>query len=144
MEKFIGGDSKCIYIYNSDHVGLSAMFIIDSRTVSIFWAHALSTIPLHFRAGSHGVPSPIHVSKSQHGGKVPTCEPQVFSGIWHNIIIVGSWLFYAKTLAWLGLSVGSSFLLDPTCNTSSKPHVQEMLPCRHLCHSWELGFVTSC
>ena len=23
------------------------------------------------------VPSPTHVSKSQHGGKVPTCEPQV-------------------------------------------------------------------
>jgi hypothetical protein len=28
------------------------------------------------RAGSHEVPSPTHVSKSQRGGKVPTFEPQ--------------------------------------------------------------------
>ena len=27
------------------------------------------------RAGSHGVPSPTNISKSQHGGKVPTLEP---------------------------------------------------------------------
>ena len=28
------------------------------------------------RVDSHGVPSPTHVSKSQHGGKVPTFEPR--------------------------------------------------------------------
>ena len=26
--------------------------------------------------------TPTHVSKSQHGGKVPTCEPQVTTKIW--------------------------------------------------------------
>ena len=28
------------------------------------------------RAGSHGISSPTHVNKSQHGGKGPTFEPQ--------------------------------------------------------------------
>ena len=44
------------------------------------------------RAGSHGsqVPSPTHVSKSQHGGKVPTFEPQETIKIWLIIIKVGS------------------------------------------------------
>ena len=37
------------------------------------------------RAGSHGVPSPIHVTKSPHGGKVPTFET---IEIWLIIIIV--------------------------------------------------------
>ena len=31
---------------------------------------------MQFRASSHGVPSHTHISKSQHGGKVPTSEPQ--------------------------------------------------------------------
>ena len=42
-----------------------------SRAFSLVWEVALS-----LRARSHGVPSPIHVNKLQHGGKVPTFEPQ--------------------------------------------------------------------
>ena len=38
------------------------------------------------RAGSHGVPSPTHVSKSYHGGHVPTFEPQKIIKLWLIII----------------------------------------------------------
>ena len=30
----------------------------------------------YLRVGSHGVPSPTNVNKSQHGDKCPTFEPQ--------------------------------------------------------------------
>ena len=32
--------------------------------------------PQAIRAGSHGIPSPTHVNKSQHGGRVRAFEPQ--------------------------------------------------------------------
>ena len=39
--------------------------------------HRYSTMLVRMlRAGSHGVPSLTYVSKSQHGGKVPTFEPR--------------------------------------------------------------------
>ena len=38
--------------------------------------------------------------------------------------------------------VGSSCLLDPTLNTSPKHHLQKALPCRHPCHTWDLGLGT--
>ena len=88
------------------------------------------------------VPSPTHVCKFQHGGKVLTCEPQVTTKMWLIILKVGLSLFYAKIFAGLGLRVGYSFFLDPTCNTSPKPHLQKALPGRHPCHSWDLGFGT--
>jgi hypothetical protein len=65
------------------------------------------------RASIHEVPSPTHVSKSQHGGKVPTLEPQTIIKIWLIIIKVGSWLFYDKTFTGLALRVGFSLMLDP-------------------------------
>ena len=40
------------------------------------------------RVGSHKVPSLTHVSKSQHGAKVPTCEIQVITKIWFIVIEV--------------------------------------------------------
>ena len=43
--------------------------------------------PIHI--GSQ-VPSPTHVSKFQHGGKVPTSEPQQTIKIWFIIITVKS------------------------------------------------------
>ena len=51
------------------------------------------------RAGSHGsqVPRPTHVSKSQHGGKVPTFEPQETITIRFVFIKVAS-LFYANNI----------------------------------------------
>ena len=48
------------------------------------------------KASSHGAPSPIHVTESQHGGKVPTLELQQIIKIWLIIIKVRPWLFYAK------------------------------------------------
>ena len=42
------------------------------------------------KTSTHRVPSATHVSKSQHGGKVPTCEPQVIIEIWLIIIKIGS------------------------------------------------------
>ena len=89
-------------------------------------------------------PSATHVSKSQHRSKVPTCEPQLTTKIWLNIIQVKSWLYYAQIFAQLGLSVGCSFWLNPTRNTSPKPHLQKVLPCRHPCHCWDLGLGTLC
>ena len=35
-----------------------------------------------------------------------------------------------------------SFLLDPTRNTSPKHDLKKVLPCRHPCHSWDLGLGT--
>jgi hypothetical protein len=63
------------------------------------------------------LPNATLVSKFQHGGKVPTFEPQETLKIylWFTFIEVGSCLFYAKhTFSELVLRVGSSFLLDPT------------------------------
>ena len=62
--------------------------------------HKKWRIVLTLWAGSHGsqVPSPIHVSKSQHEGKVSTFEPQETIEIWFLFIKVGSWLVYAKSL----------------------------------------------
>jgi hypothetical protein len=50
-------------------------------------------LPKHIiRAGTHGsqVSSPTHVTKSQHGGKVPTFELQEIIRIWLTIIKIGS------------------------------------------------------
>ena len=49
-----------------------------------------------------------------------------------------------KIFAWLVLRVGSNLLLDPTLNTSPKPHLQKVLPCGHPCHTWDLGLGTLC
>ena len=58
---------------------------------------------------------------------------------WFISIKVRSWLFYANFLWDFLLRVESSFLLDPTLNTSSDPHLQRVLPCRHYCHYLGLG-----
>ena len=90
------------------------------------------------------VPSPTHVSKSQHGCKVPTFEPQEPIKIWLINIKFISHLFYAKILSRHLLRVGSRFLLDPILNTSPKPHLQKVLPCRHPCRTWDLGLGIPC
>ena len=82
-------------------------------------------------------PLPTDVRKSQQGCKVPTFESQETIKIWLIIMKVGSWLFYAWIFAWLVSRVGSSFLLNPTLNTSHKPHLHKVLPCRHPCHTWD-------
>ena len=83
---------------------------------------------LYLSAGSHRVPSPTHVSKSQHGGQVSTCEPQVTTEIWLTIIGVGSCLFHTISR-----------------DTSAKPHLQKiLLSFRHPCCSWDLGLGTLC
>ena len=57
-------------------------------------------------------------SQVQRGGKVSTCEPRVITRIWFTIIKVGSWSCHAQIFAGLMLRAGSSFLLNPTRNTS--------------------------
>ena len=44
----------------------------------------------------------------------------------------------------LGLELRDGFLLNPSLNTSPKPHLQRMLPCSHPCHSWDLGLGNLC
>ena len=90
------------------------------------------------------VSSPTHVSKSQHGGKVSTFEPQDIIKTWLTIIEGRSSLFYAKLFVGLMLGVGSSFLLNPTLDTSAKSHLQKVLSYRHPCHTWNLGLGTTC
>ena len=85
----------------------------------------------------YGVPKPVHVSKSQHGGKLPTSYPQEMI---NNLYIYIGYLslsriliIYAKVFAKLVLSVGSNILLNPTLNTSPKPHLRKVSPCRFPC-----------
>ena len=109
-------------------------------------AYLFSMINLHLRASSHELPSPTRVSKSQPGSKVPTFEHEKIIQTIHiqiiqtlNFIKLGFWLIYAQMFASLGLRVGSSFLLDPTLNTSPKTHVQNIGVM-----SYKLGFRTPC
>jgi hypothetical protein len=96
-------------------------------------------LSLGLRAGSHGVPSPTHVSKAKHAGKVPTIEPQQTLKVWFTSIKIRSWLFYAKNSQDLYWELGLAFLLEPTLNIRPEPHLQKVLPCRHPCHTWDLG-----
>jgi hypothetical protein len=79
------------------------------RTWDPMWTRPLGLVHM----GSQ-VPNPTHVSKSQHGGNIPTIEPQETIKIRLTIIEVESSLFHAKTFMGLVLRVGSNFLLDPT------------------------------
>jgi hypothetical protein len=92
----------------------------------------------HLRSSSHEDPRPTHVSKSQRGGQVPTFEPsrKHESRVNYHENLIFDDFFNAKMLEGLKLRVGSRFLLDPTLNTSPKPHLQEVLPCRHPSHTW--------
>ena len=140
--------------------------------------HTFASFPLFYGSfwvktklvflGSHGVPSPTHVSK------VPTFEHKGTIKIWSVIIKVG-WILihfmqtylrdfmtlfelnvgkysteYCQShitllCIWIMLcvlSVRSNFLLDPTLNTSPRPCLQKVLPCRHPCHTCDLGLGT--
>ena len=88
-------------------------------------SHLMDNSKVCLNAGSHGVPSPIHVKQSHHGGKVPTFEPQEPIKVWDLWAFVMYWLLYAKIL-WLVLRlVRSNFLLGPTLSTSLEPHLKE-------------------
>ena len=51
-------------------------------------------------------------------------------------------IIYAKVFAKLVLSVGSNILLNPTLNTSPKPHLWKVSPCRFPCCTSYLGLGT--
>jgi hypothetical protein len=87
-----------------------------------FWDALVLNFASILKANSHGVPNPTHVSKSKHGGNLPTFEPQ-------ETINVGCWLVYAKSLAGLVLKVGSRLLLNPIVKTSPKTRLQKVMPC---------------
>ena len=44
----------------------------------------------------------------------------------------------------LVLKYGSSFLLNPTLNTSYKPPLHKVLLCTHPCHTWDLRLGSPC
>jgi hypothetical protein len=51
----------------------------DTKKYTFFerdWTQSVQSVLTIPRAGPHGVPSPIHASKSRSGGEVPTFEPQ--------------------------------------------------------------------
>jgi hypothetical protein len=106
--------------------------------IYLHWAHLSVLVEGRFTR----VPSPTHVSKSQHEGTFPTCEPQVTTKIWLIITKFKSWLIYAKIFAGPRLRVGSSFLLS--ANASPKPYLQKMMSCRHPCHNLDLGLGIPC
>jgi hypothetical protein len=98
------------------------------------------------RASSHRsqVPSLTYASKSQNGGKVSTCGSQVTTKVWLVIIKAKSWLFLCKYVCSLGWKLGLAF-----CSTQLTTQVpsltsEKMMPCRHPCHSWDLGLGTPC
>ena len=133
------------YVQESHACHIYPQCTLPKATIQGMWAYTIERMSkTHLRAGSHGVPNPTHASKSQHGGKVPTCEPPVTTKICLIIIKIISWLLYAKIFTGLGLRARSSFMLDPTCNTSPRPRLLKVLPCRHPCHSWDLGLGTPC
>ena len=116
-------------------------FLKDERMANVQWTrirlHWMWNLGLvHMRSQ---VPSPTHASKSWHGCRVPTFEPQEIIKMCTIIIKVGSWLFYEKIFMGLVLRFGSSILLNPTLNTSPEPHLQKALSCRYPCYTWDLG-----
>ena len=85
-------------------------------------------------------PKSTHVSKSQHGDKIPTFEPQK---IHWSPIKVRLWLFYITKKSWnLCCKLGLRFLLNPTLNTSPDLHLEKVLPCRRPCHTWDIELVS--
>ena len=92
------------------------------------------------------VPSPTHVSKSQHGGKVPTFEPRETTKLWLIVVRIGFLIFYAKVFTGLVLRVGSCFLLAqlsiqvPSLTFTKSCHV-----CTHvILGTWDSGLGASC
>jgi hypothetical protein len=89
--------------------------------------------------------SPTYVSKPQHGGKVPTFEPQESIKIWFTIINIESYYYSIKIFMGLALRVGSSF-----CSTQLSTQVPS-LTSKKCCHvnihvireTWDLGPVWS-
>jgi hypothetical protein len=84
-------------------------------------------------------PKSIHVSESQHGGKVPTFELQETIKTWLIFIKIEPQLFITNIFVGLVLRVGSIFL---EVRTKLRPNLASK-KCRrvgmHPCHTWDLG-----
>ena len=87
---------------------------------------------------SHGVLNPNMEAKSQ---LLSLKKPL---GVWFICLNVRSWLYYAKNKINLGLvfRVWSSFLIDLILNTSAKPHLLKVMPCRNPRRTWDLRLGT--
>lgn len=81
------------------------------------------------------VPSPTHVRNPNIDAKCQLWSLEKLLKIWFIVFKVRCWLFYAKTFAQFVLRVGSYFLTGSTLNTSPSPHLQNVLPCKHLFHT---------
>jgi hypothetical protein len=89
---------KLEYIYGTNVLG-APICTIDTYSVFIY--------SVYLRARSHGVPSPTHVNKSQHGGKAPTIEPKETTKV--CLVSIGSQILIivCKKFLRLVLQVGS-------------------------------------
>jgi hypothetical protein len=72
-------------------------------------------------------------------------KPNLWASITHwSIVYICESQILIILCKFLGLVllVGSSSFLHTTLNTSLKPHLHTLLPCRHPCHTWNLGLGT--
>jgi hypothetical protein len=91
------------------------------------------------------VPNPTHARKSQHGGKISTCEPRVTIKIWLINIKVKYWVFYEKIVTSLGWELRPNFYWTQLAtHVPSLTSKKCMLLGRHPCHNWGLGLGTPC
>jgi len=117
-------------------IGFSTFNLYTSNTASVLWLGAIS----------HRVPSPksqvpLMLASLKHGGKVPTCEPQVITRIWSSISKVG-FDYFMQQYSWdLGWELGLAF-----CSTQFATQVPS-LTSEKCCHvgihvilgTWDLG-----
>ena len=88
------------------------------------------------------VPSPLILACPNLEAKSQLLSFKLLLKKWLVIIEVGSLFLYAKIFAGFVLRVESRLLLDPSLNTSLKPHLQKVLSCGHPCHTLNLGLGT--
>ena len=138
---------KRFHDYNAERVWLSTSKCSDCTLFEKEGTFFSVVDHLRRRAGLHRVTS----SKSHSCQQVSTWRqsPNFWASKTNKIWIYLHWnqiLIIVCNLKnyELVLRVWSSFLLNPTLNTNPKPHLQQMLPCRHSCHTWDLGLGTMC
>ena len=99
--------------------------------------YPVQTELFRLRAGSHGsqVPSPTHISKSQLLSLKKPLKSSCLS-------LKSDLRFYMQKIN-RGICIECK-KLDPTLNTSVKPHLQKVLSCRHPRPTWDLRLETPC
>ena len=120
------------------HLALSKVLYVESKNTKRKRSKPhillLTCVPLCHDASFEG---PIQTSPKSH-----LCQ-QVST--WRQSPkFVGPTIIYISKFLGLMLRVGFRFLLNLILNRSPKHHLQRLLPCRHLCQTWDFGLWTSC